>query len=99
MRAIGPPHDRRLLARGAAAQHWCVHLSIATSIFWSSVPRHPRPRAVPLRHAREILGREINPTVYSPAEFAKKRAAKDPFLTRVLAKPKLLVLGSEDELG
>jgi len=51
------------------------------------------------RHAREILGREINPTVYSPAEFAWKRAAKDHFLTRVLAKPKLLVLGSEDELG
>ena len=59
----------------------------------------PAALAVPLRHAREILGREINPTVYSPAEFAKKRAAKDHFLTRVLAKPKLLVLGSEDELG
>ena len=59
----------------------------------------PAALAVPLRHAREILGREINPTVYSPAEFARKRAAKDHFLTRVLAKPKLLVLGSEDELG
>jgi len=59
----------------------------------------PAALAVPLRHAREILGREINPTIYSPAEFAGKRAAKDHFLTRVLAKPKLLVLGSEDELG
>jgi hypothetical protein len=59
----------------------------------------PAVLAVPPRHAREILGREINPTVYSPAEFVRKRAAKDHFLTRVLAKPKLLVLGTEDELG
>jgi hypothetical protein len=33
------------------------------------------------------------------AEFVRKRAAKDHFLRGVLAKPKLLVLGSEDELG
>jgi predicted nucleotidyltransferase len=58
----------------------------------------PVDLAVPLRHARELLGREINPTVYSSAEFAKKRMAKDHFLTEVLTKPRLLVLGSEHEL-
>jgi predicted nucleotidyltransferase len=58
----------------------------------------PVDLAVPLRHARELLGREINPTVYSSAEFAKKRSAKDNFLTEVLTKPRLLVLGSEHEL-
>jgi len=58
----------------------------------------PMELALPLRHARELLGREINPTVYSPAEFAKKRAARDHFLSQVLTKPRLLVLGSEDEL-
>src|ERR1700733_12703952 len=31
----------------------------------------PVDLSVPLRHARELLGREINPTVYSSAEFAK----------------------------
>jgi DNA-binding transcriptional ArsR family regulator len=59
----------------------------------------PAELAVPLRRARESLGREINSTVYSPAEFAKKRATKDHFLTRVLDKPKLFVLGTRDELG
>jgi predicted nucleotidyltransferase len=59
----------------------------------------PMELAVPLRHARELLGREINPAVYSQAEFAKKRKAKDPFLTQVLTKPRLLVLGSENDLG
>jgi len=55
--------------------------------------------ALPLRRARELLGREINPTVYTRAEFARKLVTKDPFLIDVLTKPRLLVLGSEDELG
>jgi predicted nucleotidyltransferase len=59
----------------------------------------PAELALPLRHAREILGREINPTVYTLAEFNKKRAAKDHFLTRVLDKSKLFVIGSKNELG
>jgi hypothetical protein len=46
-----------------------------------------------------LLGREINPTVYAPAEFNKKQAANDPFLKQVLDKPKLFVLGNKDELG
>jgi predicted nucleotidyltransferase len=59
----------------------------------------PSELAPPLRQAREILGRAINPTVYTPAEFEKKRAAKDHFLTEVLMTPRLLVLGSEDDMG
>lgn len=59
----------------------------------------PADVPLPLRRARELLGREINPTVYAPAEFAKKLAVKDRFLAQVLAKPKLHVLGSEDELA
>jgi DNA-binding transcriptional ArsR family regulator len=58
----------------------------------------PADLALPLRGARELLGREINPTVYTSAEFAKKRAANDHFVTRVLAMPKLHVIGSADEL-
>lgn len=58
----------------------------------------PADLALPLREARRRLGREINPTVYTHAEFDKKRAAKDHFLTRVLDKPKLFVLGNTNEL-
>jgi DNA-binding transcriptional ArsR family regulator len=58
----------------------------------------PSELALPLRQARESLGREINPTVYTSSEFDKKRAAKDHFLTEVLTKPRLLVLGSEHDL-
>jgi predicted nucleotidyltransferase len=58
----------------------------------------PAELAVALRDAREILGREINPTVYTPTEFDRKRKAKDHFLTGVLDKSKLFVLGSANEL-
>jgi len=59
----------------------------------------PMELSWPLRKARDLLGREINPTVYSAAEFEKKRQSKDHFLTHVLDKPKLFVLGNSDDLG
>jgi DNA-binding transcriptional ArsR family regulator len=59
----------------------------------------PADIALPLRRARELLGREINPTVYTPAEFSRKCTASDHFLTQVLDSPKLFVIGNEDELG
>jgi predicted nucleotidyltransferase len=59
----------------------------------------PEDLAVRLRRARELLGREVNPTVYTPAEFGKKRQANDHFLTRVLDTPRLFVVGSNDDLG
>jgi DNA-binding transcriptional ArsR family regulator len=59
----------------------------------------PMELALPLRQARELLGREIKPTLYTPTEFEKKRAGKDHFLMRVLDKPRLFVLGNKDELG
>lgn len=58
----------------------------------------PLDLAVLLRRVRDLLGREINPRVYTPAEFVKKRARRDHFLTRVLEKPKLFVLGNNDDL-
>ena len=59
----------------------------------------PSDLALPLRTAREQLGREINPTVYSVTEFKRKRDAKDHFLSQVLTGPRLIVLGSENDLG
>lgn len=44
------------------------------------------------------LGREINPTVFAPAEFADKAHEGNHFVTTVLAEKKLFVIGGEDEL-
>jgi DNA-binding transcriptional ArsR family regulator len=51
--------------------------------------------ALPLREARGTLGRDVNPKLYSPSEFAKRFAASDHFLTNVLQKPKLFVMGNQ----
>ena len=48
--------------------------------------------------AQEMLGREINPTVYPLAEFQSKVAAGHHFLKEVLAKDKVYLIGDEHEL-
>ena len=45
------------------------------------------------------LGRKINPTCYSPAEFARRRAEPDSFVNRVLTQPILLLIGATDEFA
>ena len=44
------------------------------------------------------LGREVNPTLYSRAELAKRIKQGNAFVTRVLEQPKLWLIGSEDAL-
>jgi predicted nucleotidyltransferase len=54
--------------------------------------------AVELLHpAQGALGREINAQIYSDLEFADK-ARTEAFLRDVLAKPKLFLIGSDDDL-
>lgn len=45
------------------------------------------------------LGRKINPTCYSPAEFERRRAEPDSFVNRVLALPVLPLIGELDEFA
>jgi predicted nucleotidyltransferase len=45
------------------------------------------------------LGRTVNPTIYTPQELAKRVKRKEAFATRVLAQPKLWLIGGEDDLG
>lgn len=39
------------------------------------------------------LGRKINPTLYTPAEYKRRRAQKHSFLNRVLAEPVIPLIG------
>jgi predicted nucleotidyltransferase len=47
--------------------------------------------------AQERLAREVAATVYSTQEFAEKREARDRFLGRVLAEPKIMLAGRCDD--
>ena len=59
-----------------------------------TIPRMKLSR--PVQKAGRRLGREINVTLYSPAEFASKR--KQHFLSSVLDKPTLFVIGTQGGL-
>jgi predicted nucleotidyltransferase len=51
-----------------------------------------------LGRATQTVGRQINPTVYTVAEFSKRSQTENAFVTRVLEQPKLWVIGSEHDL-
>jgi predicted nucleotidyltransferase len=52
-----------------------------------------------LSEAQKTLGREINPTVYPPAEFRSKLAAGHHFLSSVLRGPMFFLIGDKRELA
>lgn len=47
--------------------------------------------------AQEILGREINPKLYSSKEWAEKLEANDCFILEILKQPRLQILGDKDD--
>jgi predicted nucleotidyltransferase len=54
--------------------------------------------AVELLHpCQATLGREVNPKLFSESEFTDK-AATEPFLIDVLAKPKIFLIGNSHDL-
>jgi predicted nucleotidyltransferase len=43
------------------------------------------------------LGRKVSPTLYTPQEFEHRKASRSPFITRVLAGERLVLIGEEHE--
>jgi len=48
--------------------------------------------------ANAVLGRTVNPTVYSRKELRKRVKDRNAFVVRVLGQPKVWILGSENDL-
>ncbi|HUG98996.1 MAG TPA: nucleotidyltransferase domain-containing protein [Gammaproteobacteria bacterium] len=46
-----------------------------------------------------LLGREVNFTLYTRAEFDRRLKARNAFLSRVLQQPRIPVIGSDDVRG
>jgi predicted nucleotidyltransferase len=53
---------------------------------------------VALEDTGNMLGRPVNPTILTRKEFAKRLAAQESFLTRVLDQPKIWIVGGVDDL-
>lgn len=52
-----------------------------------------------LQTAEAKLGRTVNPTVYTPANWRKKRKQGNAFVVKVAAQPKVFLIGAEDEIA
>jgi len=52
-----------------------------------------------LQSAEATLGRKVNPTVMTLAQWRTKRGGRDSFAARVAAQPRIMVAGSGDDLG
>jgi hypothetical protein len=48
--------------------------------------------------AQRELGREVNPSVYSAGEFCRKLAEGRQFVTRVMAGPRIFLIGNAQQL-
>jgi predicted nucleotidyltransferase len=57
-----------------------------------------RELAPALQESQKLTGREVNPKLYRVPELAKRVAARDHFVLNVLDKPKLFIVGSQNEL-
>jgi predicted nucleotidyltransferase len=80
------------LAAGTETSRSDVDLMIVGDVGFAEAVRALAP-------AESMLRREVNPTVMKPADFSRKRKARDSFITTVWKSPKLWVIGDAGELG
>lgn len=52
-----------------------------------------------LESAEKRLNRTLNPHLMTPAEWKRKLVAGNPFVTKVRARPKIFVIGSDEDIG
>ena len=51
-----------------------------------------------LESAAVALGRKVNPTLYTPADWAKRFEQDSAFVTRVWQQPEIWLIGTEEQL-
>jgi uncharacterized protein len=79
------------LARGEEKADSDVDLMIIGAVTLRELARR-------LSEVHGLLGREINPHILTPADFARRRKARNHFLSTVLRSPKLFLVGDDREL-
>lgn len=51
-----------------------------------------------LREPEKMLGRDINPSLFQISEIKQRMKDQDPFIFRVMAEPKIMLIGNEYDL-
>ncbi len=79
------------VASGKATGNSDIDLLIVGSMSFSDV-------VIALYPAQEILGREINPKLYSSEEWRAANKENSAFIREILVKPKIKLIGDIDDL-
>ena len=80
------------VASGKAGENSDIDLLIVGSLSFSDAVKLLYP-------AQEILGREINPKLYSLEEWRLAINGGSAFIREILVKPTIRVIGDIDDLG
>jgi len=51
-----------------------------------------------LREPEKLLDRDINPSLFQISEIKQRMKDQDPFIGKVMAEPKIMLIGNEDDL-
>ena len=79
------------VAQGTETATSDIDVMIIGDVGFSEVTSH-------LSAVESKLGREVNPTVYPPSEYAAKLKKRNHFLRSVLKQKKVFVVGDEHEV-
>jgi len=93
---LGPPEVEVAFVFGSAARAQDTLASDLDVFVVGDVSRFALSRQ--LAEAERELGREVNAMAYPRQELAARLAAGDGFLLEVWAKPKLMLVGREEDL-
>lgn len=80
------------MASGTETANSDADVLIITASSFADVVRATSP-------AQAELGREINPVVYSALEFKRRVQTQDSFIADLLAKPKIFLIGTQNDLS
>jgi len=100
LRAALRPHARKIklaLIYGSVASDTQMGRSDIDVMVIGSVST--RELAVALEKTEHVLGRQVNPTVYSQKEFVAKVREKNHFVLNVLNSEVIFLIGVADDLG
>lgn len=79
------------LSRGAEQRESDIDVMVVGEVSFADV-------AQAFERSQEILGREVNPTVYPAKEFKQKASKGHHFIKTVLSDSKIFLIGTEREL-
>ena len=79
------------MAKGTSGVRSDVDVMVVGSVSFSEV-------VAALGPTEEVLGREVNPSVYATQEFGDRIARGDHFVSSILGEPIMYLIGGQDDL-